>query len=142
MITKLNSTHQIGEDGYYDLLHNRVRVKGFTHSDNAEDAKMIKYPGVFKDIYCITIDGRVYSIINEKYLSWGIRNGLPYVNLSSVRERGVSLEPFYIRDLMAYSYIAEANSYLERGYHAVNIDGDPMNCIYTNIRYINKSNGC
>ena len=77
-------------------------------------------------------------MINENYLSWGFRNGLPYVNLSSVRERGVALEPFYIRDLMACSYIANASSYLERGYHAVNVDGDPLNCVYTNIVYINK----
>ena len=121
---------------YYDLVHNRVQIK---YSDNAEDAKMITYPSVLQNIYCITKDGRVYSMINENYLSWGFRNGLPYVNLSSVRERGVALEPFYIRDLMACSYIANASSYLERGYHAVNVDGDPLNCVYTNIVYINKS---
>lgn len=120
---------------YYDLVHNRVQIK---YSDNAEDAKMITYPSVLQNIYCITKDGRVYSMINENYLSWGFRNGLPYVNLSSVRERGVALEPFYIRDLMACSYIANASSYLERGYHAVNVDGDPLNCVYTNIVYINK----
>lgn len=124
------------QDGYYDLVHNRVQIK---YSDNAEDAKMITYPSVLQNIYCITKDGRVYSMINDNYLSWGFRNGLPYVNLSSVRERGVALEPFYIRDLMACSYIANASSYLERGYHAVNVDGDPLNCVYTNIVYINKS---
>ena len=124
------------KDDYYDLVHNRVQIK---YSDDAEDAKMITYPSVLQNIYCITKDGRVYSMINENYLSWGFRNGLPYVNLSSVRERGVALEPFYIRDLMACSYIANASSYLERGYHAVNIDGNPMNCVYTNIVYINKS---
>ena len=120
---------------YYDLVHNRVQIK---YSDDAEDAKMITYPSVLQNIYCITKDGRVYSMINENYLSWGFRNGLPYVNLSSVRERGVALEPFYIRDLMACSYIVNASSYLERGYHAVNVDGDPLNCVYTNIVYINK----
>ena len=73
---------------YYDLVHNRVQIK---YSDNAEDAKMITYPSVLQNIYCITKDGRVYSMINENYLSWGFRNGLPYVNLSSVRERGVAL---------------------------------------------------
>ena len=124
------------KDDYYDLVHNRVQIK---YSDDAEDAKMITYPSVLQNIYCITKDGRVYSMINENYLSWGFRNGLPYVNLSSVRERGVALEPFYIRDLMACSYIANASSYLERGYHAVNIDGNPMNCVYTNILYINRS---
>ena len=123
------------KDDYYDLVHNRVQIK---YSDDAEDAKMITYPSVLQNIYCITKDGRVYSMINENYLSWGFRNGLPYVNLSSVRERGVALEPFYIRDLMACSYIANASSYLERGYHAVNVDGDPLNCVYTNIVYINK----
>ena len=128
------------DSNYYDILHNRVQLRSFVHSDNAEEAKIIDYPGVLKNVYCITEDGRVYSIVSENYIEWVIRNGLPCVNLSSVRERGVSLEPFYIRDLMAYSYIANASSYLERGYHAVNIDGDPMNCVYTNIVYINRSN--
>lgn len=123
---------------YYDLMHNRVWIRSFLHSDNAEDAKIINYPGILQNIYCITKDGRVYSIINENYIEWGIRSGLPYVNLSCVRERRVSLEPFYIRDLMACSYIANASSYLERGYHAANIDGDPMNCAYSNIVYINN----
>lgn len=139
--SSLNNSHPISDDEYYDLLHDRVRVRGFTHSDNAEDAKIINYPGVLQNIYCITTDGRVYSIVNETYLSWGIRNGLPYVNLSSVRGRLVSLESFYIRDLMAYSYIVNATDYVERGYHAVNVDGDPMNCNFRNIRYINRSNG-
>lgn len=127
------------DSAYYDLVHNRVQVRGFGHSDSAEDAKMINYPGVVPNIYCITRDGRIYSIINEDYLSWGFRNGLPYVNLSCVRERGVALEPFYIRDLVACSYIANASDYLERGYHAVNVDGNPLNCTYTNIVYINRS---
>ena len=126
------------QDGYYDLEHNRVQIRSLKCSDDTEDAKIITYPSVLQNIYCITKDGRVYSMINENYLSWGFRNGLPYVNLSSVRERGVALEPFYIRDLMACSYIANASSYLERGYHAVNVDGDPLNCVYTNIVYINK----
>lgn len=126
------------QDGYYDLEHNRVQIRSLKCPDDTEDAKMITYPSVLQNIYCITKDGRVYSMINENYLSWGFRNGLPYVNLSSVRERGVALEPFYIRDLMACSYIANASSYLERGYHAVNVDGDPLNCVYTNIVYINK----
>lgn len=123
---------------YYDLINNKVQIKGFIHSSNSEEAKIINYPSVLQNIYCITKDGKVYSIINENYIDWGSKSGLPYVNLSSVRERGVSLEPFYIRDLMAYSYIVNASSYLERGYHAVNIDGDPMNCSYSNIIYINN----
>lgn len=126
---------------YYNLTSDVMIIKGLTNSSCTEDAKIIKYPGVLQNIYCITEGGRVYSIINEKYLSWGIRNGLPYVNLSSVREGRASLEPFYIRDLMAYSYINEASGYLERGYHVVNIDGDPLNCNFNNIRYINKADG-
>lgn len=127
-------------DNYYDILNGRMVIKGLDHTGNLEEVKIINYPGVLRNAYCITQDGKVYSLINENYISWGIRNGLPYVNLSCVRGRLVSLEPFYIRDLVACSYIANAMSYLERGYHAVNIDGDLMNCRYTNIVYINPSN--
>ena len=129
------------EENYYDLSHNRMRLWCSTCPDNAEDAKILNYPSVLQNIYCITENGRVYSIINENYIGWRIRNGLPYVNLSCDRERGISLEPFYIKDLMAYNYIANADSYLERGYHASYVDGDPMNCNYKNIVYIGGLHG-
>ena len=57
------------QDGYYDLEHNRVQIRGLKCSDDTEDAKMITYPSVLQNIYCITKDGRVYSMINANYLS-------------------------------------------------------------------------
>lgn len=122
--------------GYYDLEHNRVAVGGFSHSDNARCAKIITYPGVIPNMYSISIEGKVYSFINDKYISWSIRDNLPYINLSSIHGDYISMEPFFIRDLMAFSYISDAYSYLERGYRVLNIDGNNLNCNYQNIIYV------
>lgn len=128
---------------YYDIIHNRIAVRGFSCSgyDDAELTKILVYPGVVQNIYCITKVGKIYSIVNNSYINWSFRGNLPYVNLSCMSERGCTREPFYIRDLVAYNFIANAESYLERGCRAVNVDGDPMNCTYYNIRYIDPSKG-
>lgn len=133
-----NNDNQSPTD-YYDLEHNRVTVRGFSYSDNANDAKILIYPSVIENIYSITRDGRIYSIISDSYISWSFRDNLPYVNLSSVRNGICSLEPYYIKDLMAYNYISDACNYLERGYISANIDGNPRNCNYSNIIYIDLS---
>ena len=74
---------------------------------------------------------------NDEYLSWGFRNKLPFVNLSCSKEQGIfTLEPFYIKDLVAYNYIANADDYIERGYEAIYIDGNPKNNNYQNIMYV------
>ena len=129
----------INKDDYYDLTQNRITIRGYRKIDSIEDAKTLSYPSILPNLYCITKTGQVYSTINDIYIAWAFKNNIPFVNLSCVIDGKWRLEPFYIKDLMACSYIANANSYLERGYHAVNIDGDPMNCVYTNILYIGQS---
>ena len=124
------------KDGYYDLMQNMITVRGFSSHDSMEEAKILSYPDLLPNLYCITKTGQVYSVINDSYISWAFKNNIPYVNLSCVKDGKWRLEPFYIKDLIACSYIANASSYLERGYHASNIDGDPKNCRYTNIVYI------
>lgn len=126
----------INKDDYYDLTKNRITIRGYRKIDSIEDAKTLSYPSILPNLYCITKTGQVYSTINDIYIAWAFKNNIPFVNLSCVIDGKWRLEPFYIKDLMACSYIANANSYLERGYHASNIDGDPRNCRYNNIVYI------
>lgn len=126
----------INKDDYYDLTQNRITIRGYRKIDSIEDAKTLSYPSILPNLYCITKTGQVYSTINDIYIAWAFKNNIPFVNLSCVIDGRWRLEPFYIKDLMACSYIANANSYLERGYHASNIDGDPRNCRYNNIVYI------
>ena len=126
----------INKDDYYDLTQNRITIRGYRKIDSIEDAKTLSYPSILPNLYCITKTGQVYSTINDIYIAWAFKNNIPFVNLSCVIDGKWRLEPFYIKDLMACSYIANANSYLERGYHASNIDGDPRNCRYSNIGYI------
>lgn len=123
-------------ENYYDLQRDRIFVRGFKYSDSVVGAKFITYPGVLQNIYCISEKGKIYSAMDDTYMEWGIRCNLPFVNLISSRKEGITLEPYFIKDLMAYSYIAGADSYLERGFRAVNIDGDPMNCDYSNIIFL------
>lgn len=126
----------INKDDYYDLTQNRITIRGYRKIDSIENAKTLSYPSILPNLYCITKTGQVYSTINDIYIAWAFKNNIPFVNLSCVIDGKWRLEPFYIKDLMACSYIANANSYLERGYHASNIDGDPRNCRYNNIVYI------
>ena len=126
----------INKDDYYDLTQNRITIRGYRKTDSIEDAKTLSYPNILPNLYCITKTGQVYSTINDIYIAWAFKNNIPFVNLSCVIDGRWRLEPFYITDLRACSYIANANSYLERGYHASNIDGDPRNCRYNNIVYI------
>lgn len=126
----------INKDDYYDLTQNRITIRGYRKTDSIEDAKTLSYPSILPNLYCITKTGQVYSTINDIYIAWAFKNNIPFVNLSCVIDGKWRLEPFYVKDLMACSYIANANSYLERGYHASNIDGDPRNCRYNNIVYI------
>ena len=126
----------INKDDYYDLTQNRITIRGYRKIDSIEDAKTLSYPSILPNLYCITKTGQVYSTINDIYIAWAFKNNIPFVNLSCVIDGKWRLEPLYIKDLMACSYIANANSYLERGYHASNIDGDPRNCRYNNIVYI------
>ena len=121
----------------YDLVNNRIFVRGFKESiSNIECVKILKHPHVFDSLYTISESGKIYSMMNDNYLEWGIRSGYPFVNLTCKINDIISLEPFYIKDLVAYNYIADADSYLERHYKVINVDGNPMNNNYQNIMYI------
>lgn len=103
--------------------------------------RILKYPTVLETLYTISEEGKVYSVMNDDYISWGYRSGLPYVNLCCYHEDNngniiTSMEPFYIKDLVAYNYLDNADSYIERGYKTIYKDGNPNNNNYNNITYI------
>jgi len=84
--------------------HSNAVVWGINSVDNDKCSVLLQYPGVLENIYTISEDGKVYSIINGKYLKCGIRNSLPYVNLCCKTSDGLVVEPFYIKDLVAYNF--------------------------------------
>ena len=137
----MNSYEKINtknNSGYYDLVHNRMTVRGFSRSDNAEYTKLLVFPGVIQNIYCITEYGHIYSIIDNNPIRWIFQGNLPYVYLTCMVNGNKVKEPFYVKDLVAYNYIASSSSYLERGYHVTNIDGNPANCYYQNVMYMHQ----
>lgn len=127
-------------DNYYDIINNRIHIRSDSINNQVECVKVLQYPNVLKSLYTISENGKVYSIMNDDYISWGYRGGLPYVNLCCYHESNIgivaSIEPFFIKDLMAYNYIANADNYLERGCKVMYKDGDPRNNNYTNIMYV------
>ncbi len=118
-------------DDYYELLSNRIFVRG--HNDpKAEEVKWLSYPNVFSSAYTISKDGYVYSVSDDKYIEWDLSGDEPSVTLLS---KNFSFEKFLIKDLVAYSYIADASNYLERGYKIINKNGNLRDCNYRNIMF-------
>lgn len=117
-------------------MRNNISARNFGNVDVVDDLKPIIYPGVIQNMYCISKFGKVYSIVNDSYISWSVRGNLPYVNLTCLRDGRYILEPFYIKDLVACSFLNNSLSYLERGYRVANIDGNPMNCNCQNLVYL------
>ena len=131
------------KENYYDLITNMTFVRGHK-SQKVEDVKSIIHPEVFPSIYSISKDGQVYCIIDDQYLKWDFIGKYPSVslickNINIDGESNFSKKRFLIKDLMACSYIANANDYLERGYKIVNLDGNPKNCNYRNIIFIDPN---
>lgn len=125
------------DPSYYDLVNGRIFIKGFRDYTGDEIYKILKYPGIPLDLYSISQNGKVYSNIKDEYISKRLMyKKYPCVTLSCVIDGVYKLELFYIKDLVACSFIENSMSYLERGYRVVNIDGDPMNCNYRNLMYM------
>lgn len=122
---------------YYNLVDGRIFINGFRDSIKNEIYKILKYPNIPSVMYSINQNGNVYSNLKDEYISKKLLHGkYPSVILSCVIDGVHKLEPFYVKDLVACSFIDNSISYLERGYRVVNIDGDPMNCNYRNLIYI------
>ncbi len=125
------------DESYYDLLSNMTFIRGYKNQ-KVEDVKFITHPDIFQSVYSISKDGHVYCIMNDQYLKWDHIDKYPSVNLLKRKKEGEPFirDRFLIKDLMAYSYIANAKNYLERGCKIVNIDGNPDNCNYHNIIFL------
>lgn len=130
------------DESYYDLNNNMTFVRGYT-SHEVDIVKRINYhPEIFPSIYSVSKTGQIYCIMDDQYLKWDFINKYPSVNLLCKKEEDDITFPkkrFYIKDLVACSYIANAYDYLERGYKVVNIDGNPKNCDYHNIIFIDPN---
>ena len=125
------------ENNYYDTYKNKTFIRG--HDTNkVKECKHLIHPNIFESVYAISEDGHIYSIMEDKYIKWDYIDKYPSVVLLT-KEKGFIRKRFYIKDLVACSYIANANNYLERGYKVVNIDGNPNNCNYHNIIFINPN---
>ena len=122
---------------YYDIYKNKTFTRGHDNTKEVESKHLI-HPNIFESVYTVSKDGYIYSIMEDSYIKWDYIDKYPSVILLT-KEKGFIKKRFYVKDLVACSYIANANDYLERGYKAVNIDGNPNNCNYHNIIFIDPN---
>ena len=129
-------------ESYYNLNNNMTFVRGYNSREIDSVKKINGHPKILSSIYSISKTGQIYCIMDDQYIKWDFIDKYPSVNLLCKKEEGDITFPrkrFYIKDLMACSYIANAYDYLERGYKVVNIDGNPKNCDYHNIIFIDPN---
>lgn len=120
---------------YYDLQTNRTYVRG-DESSNVTCVKMMKYPGLLNNLYTISEKGLIYSIMNDEYIRWSIRNNIPFINIPlNISDNKFVMTSVNIIDLMAYNFIRHCDSYIERGYKPIVLDRDCKNMKYNNIVY-------
>ena len=120
---------------YYDLQTNRTYVRG-DESSNVTCVKMMKYPGLLNNLYTISEKGLIYSIMNDEYIRWSIRNNIPFINIPlNISNDKFVMTSVNIIDLMAYNFIRYCDSYIERGYKPIVLDRDYKNMKYDNIVY-------
>ena len=120
---------------YYDLQTNRTYVRG-DESSNVTCVKMMKYPGLLNNLYTISEKGLIYSIMNDEYIRWSIRNNMPFINIPlNISNDKFVMTSVNIIDLMAYNFIRYCDSYIERGYKPIVLDRDYKNMKYDNIVY-------
>lgn len=81
--------------------------------------------------YCITKDGRVYSLRSERFLSIQDR-GYQMINLTSDTGEQIYV---YVHRLVAFAY---CDGY-EEGLHVNHIDGNKCNNYYTNLEWVTRS---
>ena len=120
---------------YYDLQTNRTYIRG-DESSNVTCVKMMKYPGLLNNLYTISEKGLIYSIMNDEYIRWSIRNNMPFINIPlNISNDKFVMTSVNIIDLMAYNFIRYCDSYIERGYKPIVLDRDYKNMKYNNIVY-------
>lgn len=143
--------NKLNNDNYYDLETNRIYDCGgiidskFISSIFKDRiVKKLIYPKVLSNLYLITDNGIVFNLATQNILER--RNSHLYYSTSrnmvllstlsrEIPVKRYSMEEYSIIDLMAYNFIKDSKSYLERGYEAITIDEDDTNANYENIRY-------
>ena len=84
--------------------HSNAVVWGINGIANDKCLIPLHYPGVAEGIYKISEDGKIYSIINARYLKCGTIGNRPFVNLCCKSDNGFTSEPFFIEDLIDYNF--------------------------------------
>ena len=133
----MNNNNSEQESDYYTNAQSKGTdlISSILSGENGSNVKTLQHPDILSGIYTIDANGNVYNTIDEKYINWNY-NKYPYVNLLC---KAGGLKTVYIKDLMAYNFLTNAESYLERGWKVMNIDGNTSNCNYNNIILINPS---
>lgn len=127
---------------YYDLDNGRIYNTLVDANDLILNPRIIKdlnYPSVIPGLYAITDNGIVINkIINNIVLYNPLRNGSKEltVNLSCKIDDIITVEPFKVSNLMASSFIRDANIYFERGYQIRYKDGNSFNLAYNNLEFV------
>lgn len=130
---------------YYDIDSNRI-FKGLnTINKNTEKniLKHLRYPSVLEKLYLINQYGIVVNQVAETLLLPTMdEQGYPcYILSSSIVYNGKNVfcnEKIRVVDLVAYNFIRDSESYLERGYIAFNKNKILTDNYYTNIVYYQK----
>lgn len=130
-----NNNSESKSDYYKEAQNNGTDLKSSILSGESGNVKSLRHPDILSGIYTIDENGNVYNTIEDRYINWSY-NKYPYVNLLC---KDGGLKSIYIKNLMAYNFLQNAESYLERGWRVVNIDGNNSNCNYKNIIFINSS---
>lgn len=125
---------------YYNLDSDRVflGMKGLKsiNKDTERIIKKLKYPSVLDQLYLIDQYGILINRVANTIITPTIdEHGFPCMVLSSKDGDEFVREKFRIVDLVAYNFISNSDSYLERGYHASNKNGILTDNYYTNIVY-------
>lgn len=132
---------------YYDIDSNRIFKDLNTINQNTERniLKILRYPSVLEKLYLINQYGVVVNqVANTLLLPAMDEQGYPCYNLSSSIIRNdkkvFANEKIRVVDLVAYNFIRNSESYLERGYIASNKNKILTDNYYTNIVYYQNEN--
>jgi len=128
-------------ENYYDLDSNRIFTRGVKdfntiNSDTDIVFKPVVYKSVLENLYIINQYGMVINLASEAVVQSVLnKDGFPSVVLSGLYDNKFISDKFRIVDLVACSFIRNSEYYLERGYNAINKNGNVMDNYYTNIEY-------
>lgn len=122
------------DEDYYDIQSNRMYIRG-QESNQKVCVKMMRFPNTLDNLFTISEKGLIYSIMNDEYVRWGYRNGKPFINIPIRDKDKYVLSSINVIDLIAYNFIRDSDSYIERGYIPVTLNRNNTDLYYSNIVY-------